>query len=124
QIHLVLQVESGRPQEMIITVHRLDAPFTAIPGYSPTQKTIAAHPQAIDLALLGKTEPNPWAKRGRPTVTTTIDIEAGKNLTFASRLIRVKSGERVQLTFNNPDVVPHNWVLVRPDSLSRAGDLS
>ena len=47
-------------------------------------------------------------------MTATIEIEAGKNLTFATRLIRVKAGERVQLTFNNPDVVPHNWVLVRP----------
>jgi putative heme-binding domain-containing protein len=124
QLHLVLQVDSGRPQEIIATIHRLDAPFSAFPGYSPTTKTIAAHPQAIDLALLGKTEPNPWAKRGRLAVTTEIDIEAGKNLTFATRLIRVKAGERVQLTFNNPDVVPHNWVLVRRDSLSRVGDLA
>jgi azurin len=57
-------------------------------------------------------------------VTATIDIEAGKNLTYATRLIRVKAGERVQFTFNNPDVVPHNWVLVKPDSLSRVGDLA
>jgi azurin len=124
QLHLVLQVDSGRPQEMIATIHRLDQPFTRFPGYTPNQKIIAAHPQSIDLALLGKTQPNPWGKRGRPTVTAPIDIEAGKNLTFATRLVRVKAGERVQLTFNNPDVVPHNWVLARPDSLSRVGDLA
>jgi azurin len=76
------------------------------------------------LALLGKTQPNPWGKRGRPTVTATIDLEAGKNLTFATRLVWVKAGERVQLTFNNPDVVPHNWVLAKPDSLPRVGDLA
>ena len=33
QLHLVLQVDSGRPQEMVATVHRLDAPFTGFPGY-------------------------------------------------------------------------------------------
>ncbi len=124
QLHLVLQVEAGRPQELIATVHKLDAPFTKFAGYVARPKTIAAHPQAVDLALLGKTQPNLWGKRGRPLVNATIDIEAGKNLTFATRLIRVKAGDRVQLTFNNPDVVPHNWVLVKPDSLSRVGDLA
>ena len=74
------------------TVHQLDAPFTRFPGYRPTPKTIAAHPQSVDLALLGKTQPNPWGKRGRPTVHGEIDIEAGKNLTFATRLVRVKAG--------------------------------
>jgi len=124
QLHVVLQVEAGRPQELIATVHKLDAPFTKFTGYVARPKTIAAHPQAVDLALLGKTQPNPWGKRGRPMVTATIDVEAGKNLTFATRLIRVKAGERVQFTFTNPDVVPHNWVLVKPNSLSRVGDLA
>jgi azurin len=124
QLHLVLKVDSGRSQELIATVHRLDKPFTRFPGYRSMPKTIAAHPQAVDLALLGKTEPNPWGKRGRPAATAAVDIEAGKNLTFTTRLLRVKAGERVQLTFNNPDVVPHNWVLLRPDSLSRVGDLA
>jgi putative heme-binding domain-containing protein len=124
QLHLVLQVEAGRPQELIATVHKLDAPFTRFAGYVARPKTIAAHPQAVDLALLGKTQPNPWGKRGRPLVNATIDIEAGKNLTFATRLIRVKAGDRVQFTFNNPDVVPHNWVLVKPNALSTVGDLA
>ena len=43
-------------------------PFTQFPGYHAEPKTIAAHPQAVDLALLGKTVPNPWGKRGRPMV--------------------------------------------------------
>ena len=38
-------------------------------------------------------------------------MEAGKNLTFATPTLRVKAGEAIRLTFNNPDVVPHNWVL-------------
>ena len=76
------------------------------------------------MALLGKTIPNPWGKRGRPTVTADLEVEAGKNLTFATRLLKVKAGERVQLTFRNPDVVPHNWVLVKPGMLSVVGDLS
>ena len=28
----------------------------------------------------------------------------------------------MKLTFQNPDVVPHNWVLIKPGSLERVGD--
>jgi azurin len=119
-----VQVEPGRPQELFITVHRLDKPFTEFAGYQPREKLIAAHPQSVDLALLGKTEPNPWGKRGRPAVANSLEIAAGPNLTFSTRVLRAKAGERVQLTFKNPDVVPHNWVLVRPGSLSAVGDLA
>jgi putative heme-binding domain-containing protein len=124
QLHLVLQVESGRPQEFFVTVHRLDQPFTTFPGYRPTTKLIAAHPQAIDLALLGKTIPNPWRKKGRAAPTASLEISAGKNLTYSTRTLRVKASEQVQLTFINPDVVPHNWVLIRPDTLPIVGDLA
>ena len=124
QLHLVLQVEAGRPQEMFVTVHRLDKPFTGFSGYRPRQKLVAAHPQSVDLALLGKSQPNPWGKRGRPVATNSLEIEAGQNLTYSARVLKAKAGERVQLTFANPDVVPHNWVLVRPGSLSSVGDLA
>ena len=124
QLHLVLQVDSGRPQELFVTVHKLDKPFAQIPGYAPSEKLIAAHPQSVDLALLGKTIPNPWGKRGRAVPTATLKVAAGKNLTYSTRLLRAKAGERVQLTFTNPDVVPHNWVLVKPGTLAAVGDLA
>jgi azurin len=123
-LHLVLQVDAGRPQELFITAHKLDAPFTKLPGYQPTPKTIAAHPQSVDLALLGKTTPNPWRKKLRTPPTAQLEIAAGKNLTYSTRALRAKAGESVQLTFTNPDVVPHNWVLARPGSLSSVGDLA
>jgi putative heme-binding domain-containing protein len=124
QFHLVLQVDKGRPQELFITAHRLDKPFTSFPGHEPRVKTIAAHPQTVDMTLLGKTIPNPWRKRGRVTPTASLNIEAGKNLTYSTRALRAKAGESVELTFTNPDVVPHNWVLVRPDSLATVGELA
>jgi azurin len=51
-------------------------------------------------------------------------MEAGKNLTFATPTIRVTAGEAVRLTFVNPDVVPHNWVLVKPGMLKTIGELA
>jgi azurin len=76
------------------------------------------------LALLGKTVPNPWRKKGRVPPTSVLNIEAGKNLTYSTRTLRAKAGEPVELKFTNPDVVPHNWVLIRPGSLSVVGDLA
>ena len=52
-----------------------------------------------------------------------ITIEAGKNLSFSTPLIAVRAGEPIALTFKNPDVVPHNWALIRPGTLPRVGDL-
>ena len=43
---------------------------------------------------------------------------------FTTRTLTVKSGEPLKLTFTNPDVVPHNWVLIKPGTLERVGDLA
>src|SRR4029079_6327945 len=105
QLHLMLQIDAARPQELFVTVHRLDKPFAQFPGYRPVEKTIAAHPQAVDLSTLGKSLPNPW--RNKLPATTDLNIAAGKNLTYSTRTLRAKVGEAVSLTFENPDVVPH-----------------
>jgi azurin len=122
QLHLHLHVDSGRAQDLYLTAHRLDAAFTDYPGYHPLHKLIAAHPMLTDLAMGVRLVPNPWRKalpNARP-----ISLEASKNLSFEPRLLRVRTGERLKLTFTNPDVVPHNWLLVKPGSLERVGDLA
>jgi azurin len=122
QLHLHLHVSPGGAQDLYLTVHRLDAPFTDYPGYQPLHKEIAAHPIRRDLAMGTKLLPNPW-RRTLPSARP-ITVEAGKNLSFEPRLLTVHAGERIKLTFTNPDVVPHNWVLLKPGSLERVGDLS
>jgi azurin len=37
--------------------------------------------------------------------------------------LRVKAGERISLTFANPDLVPHNWLLAKPGTLKTMGEL-
>ena len=121
QLHLHLQVDNGLPHDLFVTVNRLDKPFTAMPNYRPVEKTIAAHPMLVDLASTTKALPNPWTK---PLANArAIKIEAGKNLTFATRSITVRAGEPLKFTFANPDVVPHNWALINPGSLERVGAL-
>ena len=41
---------------------------------------------------------------------------------FAQTELRAKAGERLSLTFSNPDVVPHNWALIAPGKLNDIGD--
>ena len=43
---------------------------------------------------------------------------------FSERVIEVRAGETIQFTFRNPDVVPHNWALIKPDSLEKIGALA
>ncbi len=122
QLHLHLKVDSGEAHDLFATVHKLAAPFTGFPGYRPEPKTIAVHPILADLAGAKKSVPNPWRKSlsGARTVT----IKAGKNLTYSATTFNVRAGEPIKLTFINPDVVPHNWALIRPGSLYRVGDLA
>ena len=122
QLHLRLDVGNGPPQELFATVHKLAPPFTELPGYQPTEKVIAAHPRLADLAALkAKPLPNPWSAK-IPNVKT-VSVTAGKNLTYANPAIKAKAGETIRLRFINPDVVPHNWVLIRPGTLATVGDL-
>lgn len=122
QLHLRLNVDSGDGHDLFVTVHRLDVPFKDFPGYRPEEKTVAAHPLLADLAFRAARVPNPWLSEIAGTRPMT--IEAGKNLTFTTRTMHGKAGEPISITFVNPDVVPHNWVLVRPDKLAAVGDLA
>lgn len=122
QLHMLLNVDAGRPQELFVTVHRLDGPFTQFSRYRKVDKTIAAHPLSVDLALLGKTIPNPW-QNSQPD-SRSMGISAGQNLAYSERTLRAKAGERVCLTLDNPDSVSHNWVLIKPGSLARVGELT
>lgn len=122
QLHLHLRVDGGPAHDLFGTVHRLAAPFTGFPGYRPAEKTLAAHPILADMAALSA-RPVPNPHRGKLPGARTIAIEAGKNLSYSVRTLTVRAGEPIRLTFSNPDVVPHNWVLIKPGSLARFGGL-
>lgn len=119
QIHLRFKLDDGIGRDLFATAHKLGDPFDDFPGYRPIDKVVAAHPILSDLALAKTSRPNPW----RATIPNArkILMRAGKNLTFAVRSFRAVPGEPLRLIFDNPDVVPHNWVLVQPGSLEKVG---
>ncbi|HRX82883.1 MAG TPA: plastocyanin/azurin family copper-binding protein, partial [Pirellulaceae bacterium] len=96
--------------------------LTDFEGYKPTSKQIAEHPIVADLAMALRSIPNPHQNKIRDA--RVIKIETGSNLSYTTRSFRVRAGEAIELTLLNPDVVPHNWALIKPGTLQRVGSLA
>jgi putative heme-binding domain-containing protein len=122
QLHLNFGLATDRTCDLFATVHKLDAPYRDLPHYHEPTQPLAPHPILRDLAYESKREPNPWVKR--IPGAREIRLEAGKNLTFTTPTLRAKAGEAIRLVFVNPDVVPHNWVLVKPGALRTVGEMA
>jgi azurin len=117
-IHLALQPQPGVWRELFVTAHALALPFTEFPGYQVIAKTSwTAGTEATGTTSL----PNPFTKgaAGR-----ALRVEAAAGLQFATKELTARAGERLSLTFANPDVLPHNWVLLAPGSFDKVGDLT
>lgn len=113
QIHLHLSTG----HDLFLTVHSLGEPFTDFPGYTMIAKT--NHAAQIGLTSPPAIQPNPWAG-GEPG--RVVLVEAALGLQYVQKRLTAKAGERLSLTFQNPDVVPHNWILAKPGSLQSLGE--
>jgi azurin len=124
QLHLRIQSKAGTFHELFATVHKLrEEQFTNAPGLiNLAEKQINAHPILTDLAMATRSVPNPHAKRRKGG--RQITIETASNLSFATRSFTVKPGEQIEFKLLNPDVVPHNWALLKPGTLERVGKLA
>lgn len=122
QLHLRLKTAPGEACDLFVTVHAMDAPFEDFPGFRLISKTIQPHPILADVALATRSIPNPWQT---PLAgAREIRIQCTSQLTFDPPRFQVQSGEPIRLTVVNPDVVPHNWVLIEPGTLERIGEQS
>jgi len=100
--------------DMFFTLHQLGPPFTEIPDYHPVAKT-PLPPDAIDESIPSQA-PVPW-EQGPPG--RRLLIRAAPGLQFDPRELTAAPGERISLVFDNPDAIPHNWVLGTLGSMSR-----
>ncbi|MCY2982090.1 MAG: plastocyanin/azurin family copper-binding protein [Planctomycetota bacterium] len=124
QLHLRMAVGTGtEPQELFATVNAMDSDRIDLPNYqSRPGKVLLQHPMVRDLEWLKRSVPNPW--RNRIAEARAVRIESRDNLQFSTRTVEATAGETIKLTFGNPDVVPHNWALIRPGTLQKIGDLT
>jgi azurin/sugar phosphate isomerase/epimerase len=120
-IHLHVAVTAERQHDLYLTAHALAPAFADFAGYQPIAKTWTPPAASAALTLPPPAKPNPWANGNQGRVIT---MEAGLGLQFTQKEIVVKAGESLSLTFKNPDVVPHNWMLAKPGSLQTMGALA
>jgi azurin/sugar phosphate isomerase/epimerase len=113
QVHLHLSTG----HDLFVTAHRLGEAFTDFHGY--TQITKTNHAAQLGMTAPAASEPNPWTsgESGRAII-----VEAALGLQFVQKTIKAKAGERLSLTFKNPDLVPHNWILGKPRTLQSLGE--
>lgn len=119
QLQLCLETASGELCDLIATVNALDTSFVG--GQAVARETpVRLHPILGDIARLGAREPNPFAE---PIAgAREIEIVVGPNLSYLPRQLEASPGESLAVTLVNPDVVPHNWALLTPGSLSLVGE--
>ncbi|MCC9599006.1 heme-binding domain-containing protein [Stieleria sp. JC731] len=122
QLHMRVQSSAGGFHDLFATVHALDEDRTDIPGYVSSSKKVNPHPIVLDMAMVTRSVPNPYQKKINNA--RKVVIETATNLSYRTRHFRVRPGEAIALTLRNPDVVPHNWALVKPDALERIGGMA
>ena len=120
QLHVQVATSPDNRRDLFATCNALDAPRADVKGNSNQPKQRARHPLDTDMQMATRRIANPWSTAlpsARP-----LRIEAGKNLSFSTRELRVRAGEPIALTLVNPDVVPHNWALTKPGKLQVVGE--
>jgi azurin len=119
-IHLRVGVTTERAHDVFLTAHALAPAFTSFPGYHKITKILPNQSSSTHIATT-KGKPNPWVK-GEPGRAITIDAALG--LQYVQKTLTAKAGEHLSVTLKNPDVVPHNWLLAKPGSLQKLGNLA
>lgn len=121
QLHLHGAVDGLLSRDFYLTLHNLAAPFEQFPGYrAKDPHTGHVMPAAVAVAE-EKLLPVPWEQGATGRAIT---LRSAPGLQYAEKELRVRAGERISLTFENPDVMAHNWVLVKIGAVDRVGDLA
>ncbi len=115
-----LHVRLGDEAEVFLSAHALGEPYKEYPGYRAIPK-IPPHAHAAASASSGKGRPVRWETELCGPDPVILKIQAGSALNYLQKELRAKAGKPVALTFENPDVMPHNWVLVRPGAEDQVG---
>ena len=125
-LHLRCELPGLLARDFYLTVHRLGPAFIQFPGYRALAKAPVDahaghhHTAAAALPVLAP-KPVKW-EQGAPG--RSLRIQAASGLQFAQKELRARAGERLSLTFDNPDAMPHNWVLVKIGGVERVGELA
>ena len=115
-----LHVRLGEDAEVFLSAHALGEPYKDFSGYRVVAKQPAhAHEAAAVASGAGRLVR--WESELCGPDPVVLKIQAGSALNYLQKELKAKAGRAVALTFENPDVMPHNWVLVKPGAEERVG---
>ena len=115
-----LHVRLGEDAEVFLSAHALGEPYKDFSGYRVVAKQ-PAHAHEAAAVASGAGRPVRWESELCGPDPVVLKIQAGSALNYLQKELKAKAGRAVALTFENPDVMPHNWVLVKPGAEERVG---
>ena len=117
QVHLQVELGAGATTAVFLSAHALGEPFKDFSGYRAVAKETHAH-----VAITSKgVRAVRWETEMCGPDPVILKLQAGNALNYVQKELKAKAGRAVALTFENPDVMPHNWVLVRPGAEEKVG---
>ena len=122
QIHLHVGVTVDRSQDVFLTAHHLGKSFTDFPGYVAVPKD-RSHDHAVPVAS-GKANPVKWEIDMCRGPVRELKLVTGNAMQYVQKELRAKAGEGIALKFENPDIMPHNFVLVARGAEEKVTELS
>lgn len=117
QVHLQVELGGGETTALFLSAHALGEPFKDFKGYRPIAKQAHGH---VAVASQGARAVR-WETELCGPDPVILKLQAGNALNYVQKELRAKAGRAVALTFENPDVMPHNWVLVQPGAEEKVG---
>lgn len=115
-----LHVRLGDDVDVFLSAHALGEPYKDFPGYRSIAKQ-PTHTHVAPATGSGKGRSVRWETELCGPDPVVLKIQAGSALNYLQAELKAKAGRAVALTFENPDVMPHNWVLVKPGAEERVG---
>jgi azurin len=123
QMHVRMHLNVGK-KDLFPTIVELGEPFK----FDGMKDLIADKPRVLKPRIRGK-KASATAKDQSPPDETwaaarRIELKTIESLRFDKTELKAKPGEKLVFTLHNDDVMPHNFVLVYPDSKAKVGQAS
>jgi len=118
QVHLHVTLSPGLTRDIFLSIHRPPS------GLGIAGGDHAAHAVAAQSAGAPAVRPVRWESELCGDTPRRIELRTATGLQYAQRELRAKPGEYLAIRFENPDTMPHNWVLTKVGAADRVAGLA
>ena len=118
RMHLTFANGDPFKTDLFATALHLGKAFT---DFSKPKAIVKGKPQELEL-ILKMPPPIPDVEPGSDEPGRPIHIKALTGLKYDKTRISASPGERISLTLENTDVMPHNWIMVRYEGYTNVGE--